>query len=326
MTDIKKVSQVKCVVPYGYSLDYLQSLLYLLITEMPKKKEKDIFQKIEAVYGSIPTCLKTILRNSGFDNGLSLALLNENAIRDIESYIQENGENIINTLQCCNSDNYKSQIAKNEFKFAPGHKYTILAIADKTREMNLTENWSSKENRKVAVIAPVIIDSPSTSVDRSENEQISNENWSQMSDSIAVSMDVIPEKALKLQLLNKLKEAMKKTPNVNQVELPMDESSVIELEIQMVCNKPNGSGKCVCCHCGKSIQATCVNGNWRAHNVIRHLRKHLSQEIGVANITDDETRCQPWNEGQVEETMNRNEETDKAANLDVLKEFDPYFK
>lgn len=282
--------------------------------------------------------MKEILRNSGFDNGLSIGLLDEKAIKDIESYIQENGESIINTLQCCSSDLYKNLIAKKAFAFTPGHKYTILAIAGKAREMRQIENENSRKNLKEHVIVPAIVESSSTSVDLSENEQLSNENSIQVGGNITVTMNVNTER-LKLLLINKLKEAMGKTPNVSKAELRIDESIVTELEIQMICNKANGSGKCICSCCGSFIQATCVNGKWRAQNIIRHFRNHFGQKnaapSNVAKITHDVTRSPSHIEnsanvhsavGEVEETTNQNGTTDKTTDFDVLKEFDSFFK
>lgn len=281
---------------------------------MPKKKEKNVFQQIEAIYGPIPTCLKEILKNTGFDNSLSIELLDEDAIKDIELYMLENGGDIINALQCCNSSMYKNQIAKKQFELAPGHKYTILGIAKKVREINRNGNV--------------------TSVDSLSNGPILNENTHQASDTVAANMN--EEKELKLQLLKKLEEALSNHPNVGQVELYkcIDESNVIEFEIRMMWNKANGTSKYVCPYCRSSIQATCVNAKWKAHNVIRHLRNHFranGASSTVAKTTNDRTRCPSPIDitaiavEEVEQAV-QNKKTGGMTDFDVLKEFDPLFE
>lgn len=145
--------------------------------------------------------------------------------------------------------------------------------------MHRIENENLMKSQKKPVIVSEIVESSSSSIIRSENEQPSNENSFQVAGNIVTTtMNVNAEEKLKILLINRLKEAMAKTPNVSEVELRIVESIVIELEIQMICNKANGSGKCICSYCGSSIQATCVNGKWRAQNVIRHFRNHVGQK------------------------------------------------
>lgn len=114
-------------------IEFKYILCFCIFSEMPRKNTNDVFVRLESIYGSVPKCLIAILRCCGFDNALALEFINEEAIADIESHIQEAGREIINGLKCCNADTYKQQAV---FKLTPGHKRTIFAMAEKTRDLN----------------------------------------------------------------------------------------------------------------------------------------------------------------------------------------------
>lgn len=263
------------------------------ILAMPKKKNKDIFMRIECLYGAIPECLKIILRDCGFDNALALELIDENAIKDIESYMQENGKEIIDGLNCCNSDKYKRQ---NVFGFTPGHKRTIVAISEKARELNeaaVDPLSNRKELKSTIVPKPAIMPEPidhqlsSPATNPTQIVQIASENLRSSEKNIAISCQIRQgnenhilsvnsneEQQLKSLLLKKLESVI--IPKLSGSEtFLMNESHIVGMEIQTKNKKPNGSCKCMCPYCGTTVQSNCKNGNWRISNVVRHLTNHL---------------------------------------------------
>lgn len=69
------------------------------------------------------TCLQHILCESGFENALSLKLITEDHINEIEKYIHTSRETILNGLNCAHANIYKNQTI---FQFLPGHRIIIL--------------------------------------------------------------------------------------------------------------------------------------------------------------------------------------------------------
>lgn len=89
---------------------------------------KMIWKKIENLLGeSLPICIKKVLIFSGYDTLSSLQSISPDSITRIENYMDQNGENIIQGLDCCYHDSYKEQ---KKFKFLPGH-YDFLLILSK---------------------------------------------------------------------------------------------------------------------------------------------------------------------------------------------------
>lgn len=243
--------------------------------------------RIECLYGPIPECLKIILRDCGFDNALALELIDENAIKDMESYIQENGKEIIDGLNCCNSDKYKQQ---NVFGFTPGHKRTIVAISRKARELNETavDSLSTrKESRSAIVPEPIDHQLSSSATDQAQAAQIASDNLSSSGENIAISCQIRQgngnliisassneEQQLKSLLVKKLEAVIK--PKLSGSEtFQINESHLVGMEIRTMNKKSNGSCKCVCPYCGTTVQSNCKDGKWSISNVTRHITSHL---------------------------------------------------
>lgn len=245
---------------------------------MPKIQNTDIFARIECIYGPIPKCLKTILCNCGFDNALALELIDENAIKDMESYMQECGQQIINDLNCCNADKYKGQ---SEFIFTPGHKRTIIGIAEKARELNQASisHHSNKNVKKSVIVAELTeIEQQFSTASNDQTDEIPISSVtlepageviavsSQLGQNFAVSMDLPDEEGLKSSIMNKLKATIKKKLNGCDIPFTIDESNVVALKIETMNKKVSGSCKCVCPYCGNAVQATCKNARWKISN------------------------------------------------------------
>lgn len=329
---------------------------------MPRKKSKDIFTRIECLYGPIPDCLKEILRNCGFDNSLVVELIDENAIKDMELYMQECGKEIINALNCCNSDKYKGQ---NVFVFTPGHRRTILAIAEKAREFNQTAVQQHFEINETA-IAPELtaienILSPALSARTQELQRIEphvqgdsessrsygmiNADSCQLSHAnknptVSVSLPVA-EKELKSMLILKLTAALKSKFNDIEDTITINGTHVAAMNIHTINQNSNGSCKCICPVCGSSVQASCNNGRWKISNVVRHITNHFDLK---KIIVKDKMTARSHDENSINrsegnsatddsgnnvntyknsENMGKENETLNQKRLDILREFDP---
>lgn len=322
-------------------------------------KSKDIFTRIECLYGPISNCLKEILRNCGFDNALVVELIDEHAIKDMESFMQENGKGIIDTLNCCNSDKYKGQ---DVFVFTPGHKRTILAIAEKAREFNQTAVQQHSDKNETA-IAPDLTGMEhqltSTSSDQSQESppiepdvqaasgcSRSSEKISATSRQLAhanenpVSTNPSSEaaKELKSMLILKLQAALK--PKLNDIEdvFKIDETHVAAMNITTINQNSNGSCKCMCPFCGSSVQASCNNGRWKISNVVRHIVNHFDSKKPIVNgkmtaphvgnsrkESEENSATDDSGAKNYRFSENVNVETDELNqnHLDILKEFDP---
>lgn len=267
---------------------------------MPRKKNQDIFTRIECLYGPIPECLKVILRCCGFNNALAIELIDENAIKDMESFMQTHGKEAINGLKCCNSDQYREQ---NVFEFTPGHKCTILAITEKTREFNQAALQPNSNEREFAIVSELSEEEhqlSSASSNATECTQVTFENLisSGMINAVSCGIEQVKEKCpvptvnplveeeLKSVLITRLKAAVKNKFKDSEYVCEMDLSNVVSMNIQTLNHKSNGTGKCVCPICGSSVQATCQNGRWRISNVVRHITNHIDVSSKKSNYID----------------------------------------
>lgn len=66
----------------------------------------------------VPVCIKKILVSCGYNTLISLQSITVDSIARIESHVSENCPNVIQELDCCYHDFYKTQ---RPFKFLPGH-------------------------------------------------------------------------------------------------------------------------------------------------------------------------------------------------------------
>lgn len=321
---------------------------------MPKKKGRDIFAYIEKVYGQIPKCLVVILRSCGFDNTLAVEFIDEKAIEEIELHMRESGKEIIEGLDCCSSDTYKEQ---NLFVFTPGHKRTLLAIAQKTRELNqaaLSQRSSQRKTEPINAPDAAVTQHHKTagSTDQADvNDLIASKDVESASQNHFAAVSLTVEEKLKSSLITKLHTSIRSKLIGNKTKFEIDNSHVIAMSIQTVNNSSSGSSKCVCPYCQVQVTATCKNGNWKISNVVRHISSHFTVIINVSDENELIAEVETVAPGTTQVTNNRydvtdgdklnakvntdapcpthvtnncNEEIDAAKQLEILKEFDPF--
>lgn len=296
---------------------------------MPKKKGKDIFGRIEKVYGQIPKCLVVILRSCGFDNALAVEFIDGMAIEEIESHMRDSGKVIIEGLDCCSCDKYKEQTL---FEFTPGHKRTILAIAQKTREINqATLSQHSSRNKTEPINASdVAVTQHHTTAESTDQADVDSLIASKDVDSAnqnhVASVNPTVEEKLKSSLISKLQTSIRSKLSGSKTKFEIDNSHVIAMRIQTVNNSSSGSSKCVCPYCQARVTATCKNGKWKISNVVRHISSHFTVIINVPDENELDAvvnTVEPCTTHPLVEN-NRYEKVDAAKQLEILKEFDPF--
>lgn len=110
---------------------------------------------------NLPNCIKTILSHAGYDNLFVISGLNEQSVAQTEEYVNSNGNGIIENLDCCHADEYKSSIANKSFKFLPGHKKLILMVGEIVaksiasqedhRDSQMTNIWNALDSFEPAL-------------------------------------------------------------------------------------------------------------------------------------------------------------------------------
>lgn len=76
--------------------------------------------------------MKLFLKETGFDNLLSLSALNENGLAKIEAHLNKN-RHVLDALKCCYADSYRKQ---EVFSLLPGHTLALLNIPHQIDQMN----------------------------------------------------------------------------------------------------------------------------------------------------------------------------------------------
>lgn len=91
----------------------------------PRKKFSSAWSEIEGVICELlPSCIKTILSESGYDSLLSINTINETALFEVEHFVNDN-RNITTKLECCFADTYKNL---EKFRFLPAHRLLVLRL------------------------------------------------------------------------------------------------------------------------------------------------------------------------------------------------------
>lgn len=80
-----------------------------------------------------------LLERAAYDRLNSLKAINASKITEIEEYLTETRSSWIDSLNCCQSEDYKNQ---TKFRFLPGHKTILLAISEQIAQMNQEANNS----------------------------------------------------------------------------------------------------------------------------------------------------------------------------------------
>lgn len=108
---------------------------------MFKKRDKDFWQQFEEkINDKIPPCMVDILRENGYNSYISVSEINSECIAEMEEYIKDNLTDLITNFNCCNGETYRNQTS---FRFLPGHRRLLLALAQKA---NIVKD--EKKNKK----------------------------------------------------------------------------------------------------------------------------------------------------------------------------------
>lgn len=111
--------------------------------------DEEIFGALEKHVGTrYPLCMKILLKCAAYDSKSSCLELNEQTVYEAEQYINENERDTIDSLTCCNKEQYHRQ---PQFRFLPGHRSAILAIPDKIRQMESNNMKMQNKKRKPMV-------------------------------------------------------------------------------------------------------------------------------------------------------------------------------
>lgn len=92
---------------------------------VPSREFSPAWSAIEDIIcDSLPSCVKIVLSESGYDSLLSINSINESIMFEVENFVNEN-RNITATLDCCFSHTYKNL---EQFRFLPAHRLLILRL------------------------------------------------------------------------------------------------------------------------------------------------------------------------------------------------------
>lgn len=219
---------------------------------MPNEN-KDALCKLQKITKEkFPLCVINILKICGFETIGSLSSLNENVIKDIESYVNEDDEIFAAVKNQCVS--YKHQ---TKFRLLPGHK--ILLITSSLKLKTAIEVLSTKRkctNRK----------------ENKENETIDGNNEDTAE--------------LRKALLDKiLQYCEKKQVPINKNDFPKEMIEDLEVDSGLTQIYGYKCASCIvkCPLCTKKY-AVRFKRYWYSSTLEKHLRTHLGKaEIEAAN-------------------------------------------
>lgn len=110
-----------------------------------KPKQSECWTKLEKFAGeNIPECVKFLLENAGYNRLLSLSVIDDSQLTEIESHLQSTRDMWVNELQCCNSNYYMQNPV---FRFLPGHRTMILGFRGQIEQISCVKNDGSRAIR-----------------------------------------------------------------------------------------------------------------------------------------------------------------------------------
>lgn len=136
-------SNIQCSLAFKDFLDRFVWFLLFFIEE--SEMNSNLFSKLEkSTNDKFPKCVKTILQAAGFNTINSLRSIDEETVKDIEKYIDENRD-VLKNIDCCGKNQY---LKTSKFVFLPGHKAFLINISKKIDEINNINNKCEKSNTK----------------------------------------------------------------------------------------------------------------------------------------------------------------------------------
>lgn len=205
-----------------------------------KKKYKENF----------PTCVKSLLINSGYNILQSLKNLDEIKVDAIETFFDQNKE-LVNQLECSHKDTYKDL---ETFKFLPGHRTLILSLSEIMPEIEQII-LKKKANKSRARAKPA-----NTCLKKKKKKS---------------------EAAVKQELLNCLKKVPIKL-GFDMFNVALSDANLIDFQkivAQCECGQEcNTFFKCcfVCPVCPKRYMLK-YKEFWMSSNATKHIKKHIEQ-------------------------------------------------
>lgn len=119
----------------------------------------------------IPEFIKNLLQSTGFDSLSQLMLITEEAIHDIETYVQLNKDEVINDFSGKYSETYKQQTT---FKLLPAHRNLLRRLPKYTEEL-IESRAKSKINFNdecFSVILRELIKTAYNNAEKDKNHQV----------------------------------------------------------------------------------------------------------------------------------------------------------
>lgn len=185
----------------------------------------------------IPKVIKILLQFTGYDNELSLTLLNQNSIQSIESYVEKN-----------KSEAIKLQIAKEneQFKLKPGQISVILGLAQKC-----SDYLKKKEELQHNI-------SDSNTLGNTENKNEKSEDKPRD------------------KLINELREKLRKYMLKCSFAVQFSTKNISEFEIKTNGTSCTYRCRVKCCFCEKKYVCN-YKTYWEVSNIEAHLKIHMNE-------------------------------------------------
>lgn len=214
----------------------------------PEKSSEKLFRKIESAIGAkIPGFIKTILFQSGFDCDSALKQLNEEAVIEIEQFIETNKAKFV--------ENLKDYDLTELFKFLPGHRRLILSLPKYI------------EIKKTAVTKK--INKPKS------NEKIIDGTVKDVNDSVNDVNNLSKEIRLKKELIRKINTYAKN----KQLPFEIDDANIFNFRLE------SNQYKCKvkCPFCDKKLSCLYITF-WSPSNLTKHINKIHVKVVSVEDL------------------------------------------
>lgn len=220
-------------------------------------------------------------------------------VDELEKYTNEHHRELIDSLTCCNAENYKKQI---RFHFLPGHRKFILRLPEEIEKMKKDSNVKRPYKpriKKTKIIARN--KQPSEQLSKQQLPQAENTLYEDEFVDIMSEENVLPDKELhnldvydtdstgiaddistdktsmaenlQHELVTKLNQALNNKKR--QCSKKIEANSVCETELSFDINGhlTVGKSRVICPFCGIKCLVL-YNSYWRTSNMLKHLAVH----------------------------------------------------
>lgn len=122
--------------------------------------ELEFHLSANGIISTIPSAIKEIMTEVGYNSAMSIQLIDEDKLNFIEQYAEENYRNVVDT--------FKEYSNTKPFKFLPGHRECIFGIREEIVKMQ------SRKTAKTVKTSDVNIDITVEELKSSLEEQVAN--------------------------------------------------------------------------------------------------------------------------------------------------------